>query len=171
MATADPWRRLGALVLFVLLTPAPRADLTIEITQGVDDPVPLAVVPFGWEDVRPPPEDLGDIVRFDLARSGQFAMTRPQDMLSLPSRPADLYWRDWRIQGVSYVLIGRLEPVGDAFRVHYGLYDVYQEGELVGGVLDATRDRLRDVAHEISDVVYEQLTGIPGAFSTRILYV
>lgn len=171
MATADPWWRRGALVLLLLLAPSLRADLTIEITQGVDDPVPLAVVPFGWDDVSAPPEDLGDIVRFDLARSGQFAMTRPQDMLSLPSRSADLYWRDWRIQGVSYVLIGRLEPVGDAFRVHYGLYDVYGEGELVGGVLDATRDRLRDVAHEISDLVYEQLTGIPGAFSTRILYV
>lgn len=171
MATADPWWRRGALVLLLLLAPSLQADLTIEITQGVDDPVPLAVVPFGWDDVSAPPEDLGDIVRFDLARSGQFAMTRPQDMLSLPSRSADLYWRDWRIQGVSYVLIGRLEPVGDAFRVHYGLYDVYGEGELVGGVLDATRDRLRDVAHEISDLVYEQLTGIPGAFSTRILYV
>lgn len=171
MARPELLRRLGALVLCLLLAPGLHADLSIEITQGVDDPVPLAVVPFGWEDVVPPPEELGGIVRFDLARSGQFAMTQPRDMLSLPSREADLYWRDWRIQGVSYVLIGRLEPVGEAFRVHYGLYDVYEETELVGGSLDATRGRLRDVAHEISDLVYEQLTGIPGAFSTRILYV
>ena len=165
------YRRLGACVLLLLTSLVARADLTIEITQGVDDPVPLAVVPFGWDDVIPPPEDLGDIVRFDLARSGQFAMTSPEAMLSLPSQERDLFWRDWRIQGVSYVLIGRLEPRGDDYRVHYGLYDVYEEARLVGGVLDGSRARLRDIAHEISDLVFEQLTGIPGAFSTKVLYV
>ena len=171
MSRINEARRIGLVVLLLLLTPALRADLTIEITQGVDDPVPLAVVPFGWDDVVPPPEDVGDIVRFDLARSGQFAMTPPEDMLSLPSRERDLYWRDWRIQGVSYVLIGRLEKLDRDFRLHWGLYDVYEERELAGGQLDGPRRRLRDLAHEVSDLVFEQLTGIPGAFSTRILYV
>ena len=154
------YRRLGACVVLLLTSLCARADLTIEITQGVDDPVPLAVVPFGWDDVIPPPEDVGDIVRFDLARSGQFAMTAPEAMLSLPSQERDLFWRDWRIQGVSYVLIGRLEARDGEYRVHYGLYDVYEEARLAGGVLDGSRARLRDMAHEISDLVFEQLTGI-----------
>ena len=158
-------------LLLVFAAGGARADLTIEITQGVDDPLPLAVVPFGWSEFDAPPEDIGAIVRFDLARSGQFAMTRPEDMLSLPSSERDLFWRDWRVQGISYVLIGRLERLGSAFRVHYGLYDVYEELQLVGGHRDVTAGALRDAAHEISDLVYEQLTGIPGAFSTRILYV
>ena len=165
------YRRLGACVVLLLLSLCARADLTIEITQGVDDPVPLAVVPFGWDDVIPPPEDVGDIVRFDLARSGQFTMTAPEAMLSLPSQERDLFWRDWRIQGISYVLIGRLEARDGEYRVHYGLYDVYEEARLAGGVLDGSRARLRDMAHEISDLVFEQLTGIPGAFSTKVLYV
>ena len=41
----------------------------------------------------------------------------------------------------------------------------------MGGVLDGSRARLRDMAHELSDLVFEQLTGIPGAFSTKVLYV
>jgi TolB protein len=164
-------RLLTAPLLLLALAGPARADLTIEITQGVDDPLPIAVVPFGWDDVVPPPEDVGDIVRFDLARSGQFAMTRPDDMLSLPSRERDLYFRDWRIQGVEYVLIGRLERQGETFVARYGLYDVVREERVLDGALTGSRARLRDMAHSISDEVYEQLTGLPGAFSTRILYV
>ena len=63
-----------------------RADLdTIIIDQGVDDPIRIAVVPFAVS------EDLADIdnpaklIRFDLARSGQFDPIAPEDMLSYPS--------------------------------------------------------------------------------------
>ena len=94
-------RTFAAVFLLGLLSlgGGARAELAIEITQGVDAPVPLAVVPFAWQGRGRPPEDLGKIIRFDLARSGQFAMTAPEDMLSLPSRPEDLYVRDWRVQG------------------------------------------------------------------------
>lgn len=165
------WIWLSGLLLLVLALRAPAAELTIEITQGVDDPVPVAVVPFGWDAPESAPENLGDIIRFDLARSGQFAMTAPEDMLSLPARERDLHFRDWRIQGVSYVVIGRLERDGDRFRVHYGLYDVHGEERLLDGSLEGPRGRLRDLAHRISDRVYEELTGEQGAFSTRLLYV
>jgi TolB protein len=173
LATAQSSALSFMSCLFVLLALAGpvQADLTIEITQGVDNPVPIAVVPFGWDDVVPPPEDVGDIVRFDLARSGQFAMTAPEDMLSLPSTERDLFFRDWRIQGVSYVTIGKVARSGDDYSLSWGLYDVVREERLAGSTLTGPRARLRDMSHEISDIIFEQLTGIPGAFSTRILYV
>jgi len=163
---------LIGLTVLLLAHPA-RAELTVEITRGVDDPVPAAVVPFAWNAGGSAPEDLADIVQFDLARSGQFRMTPPQDMLSMPTREEELYFRDWRIQSVSYVLIGRVERAadGDGLRVHYALFDVYGERKVLDETLDTRRGRLRDAAHSISDRVYEQLTGIPGAFSTKILYV
>lgn len=161
----------GTIVLLLALAAGAKAQLTIEITRGVDDPVPLAVVPFGWNEVDIPPENIGDIVRFDLARSGQFAMTAPVDMLSLPTREQDVFFRDWRIQGVSYVLIGRLERSGEDYRVHYALFDVHRERRLLQNTLEGSRARLRDMAHDISDAVYEELTGMPGAFGTKLLYV
>lgn len=165
------WLWMVALALLLLGTRAAAAELTIEITQGVDDPVPVAVVPFGWGEAESAPENLGSIIRFDLARSGQFAMTAPEDMLSLPTRQEALHFRDWRIQGVSYVVIGRLERVGERYRVHYGLYDVHREERMLDGTLEGSGSRLRDLAHRVSDLVYEELTGEPGAFSTRLLYV
>ena len=40
----------GAVIGFVLAigTLSARADLTIEITQGMDNPTAIAVVPFSW---------------------------------------------------------------------------------------------------------------------------
>lgn len=171
--TARRRRSVAALLLCALLAlaGAARADLSIEITQGVDNPVPVAVVPFGWRDVTPLPEDVGHIIRFDLARSGQFAMTAPEDMLSLPTTERDLYYRDWRVQGVSYVVIGSIAKQGDTYSVTWGLYDVVRGARVIGSTLSGPASRLRDLAHQISDAIYEQLTGIPGAFSTRILYV
>ncbi|MEE4361592.1 MAG: Tol-Pal system beta propeller repeat protein TolB [Pseudomonadales bacterium] len=170
-----PLRALSALYVLVLAlalgAPSARAELAIEITQGVDDPVPLAVVPFGWSETAPPPEDVAGIVRFDLARSGQFAMTAPQDMLSLPTREQDLFFRDWRVQGVSYVLIGSVARTATGFEVTFALFDVYRETRLLQERVAADASSLRDLAHRVSDRVYEQLTGLRGAFSTRILYV
>lgn len=158
-------------LLLVANASARRPELTIEITRGMDNPVPVAVVPFGWRELEPPPQDIADIARFNLARTGQFAMIAPVDMLSLPSREQDLHFRDFRIQGVFYVVIGSLERSGDGYRVNYALFDVYRERRVVQGSLEGGESELRDMAHEISDIVYEQLTGLRGAFATKLLYV
>ena len=166
-------RPLSLLLLWIALAlgASARGELAIEITQGVDAPVPVAVVPFAWQGRGRPPEDLGKIIRFDLARSGQFAMTAPEDMLSLPSRPEDLYVRDWRVQGIAYVLLGSVRPTESGLEARYALFDVFAERLLFDETLEAPPGQLRALAHRISDRAYEQLTGIPGAFSTRLLYV
>ncbi len=38
-----------ALIVLVLASTAARAQLTIEITRGQENAVPIAIVPFGWE--------------------------------------------------------------------------------------------------------------------------
>ena len=48
------------------------SNLVIEITQGVDNPVPIAVVPFQWSGDRALNEDVAQVIDADLERSGQF---------------------------------------------------------------------------------------------------
>ena len=62
----------GFILFALLLASAARAELQIEINRGVENPTPIAVVPFGWQGVGSPPEDVSQIVDSDLARSGQF---------------------------------------------------------------------------------------------------
>ena len=143
--------------------------LEIVIDRGNDNPTPIAIVPFTSTN---PAVDVSPVIAFDLVRSGQFAPLEEENMLSYPSQPEDVYFRDWRILGMEYLLIGRhLTRVDGDVTVSYHLFDVSAEREVKSGEITASRDRLRDIAHRIADEVYEEITGIRGAFSTRILYV
>ncbi|WP_435217762.1 Tol-Pal system beta propeller repeat protein TolB [Luminiphilus sp. nBUS_07] len=162
------------VVVFSLVTasfPA-LAQLQIEITRGVDNPTPIAVVPFGWSGSGASPEDVARIIDSDLARSGQFSPVSRRDMLSYPSRGSELYFRDWRAINSDYVLIGRYElAAAGNLKLSWQLFDSTRELSVEEGVVMGTASEVRMLAHKIADEVYETLTGIPGAFATRLLYV
>jgi TolB protein len=167
-------KRLGlaiAPLLLALLAHAARAELTIEITQGIDNPTAIAVVPFAWGGPGPAPEDISWIVDNDLARSGQFAPVSRSDMLGRPSTEQEIFYRDWRAISTEYLLIGRVSASGQEMRIEYELYDVLRQTRVEQGVKTGPINEARMLAHQVSDAVYEKLTGIPGAFATRLLYV
>ncbi len=166
-------RLVVALLPVVLLFGAlqARAELTIEITQGVDNPTAIAVVPFAWAGPGPAPEDVAFVVDGDLARSGQFAPVARSDMLGLPSTEAEVFYRDWRAIEAEYILIGRVSASGQDLRVEYELFDVLRQTRVHSGVETGPISEARMHGHRVADVVYEKLTGIPGAFATRLLYV
>ncbi|AQA19992.1 Tol-Pal system beta propeller repeat protein TolB [Halioglobus japonicus] len=160
-----------APVLLALMALNARAQLTIEITQGVDDPTAIAVVPFAWAGPGPAPEDIAWVVDSDLARSGQFAPVGRAEMLGRPSTERDIFYRDWRALDTEYILIGRSSASGQDLRVEYELYDVTRQARVYQGVETGPINEARMIAHRVADDVYEKLTGIRGAFATRLLYV
>ena len=164
--------RPASAVVALLWAILGHAQITIEIDRGYDNPKRIAVVPFGLSATLQGVEDVADIVSFDLARSGQFAPLDPNNMLSQPTQPSEVYFRDWRILKAEYLLIGRtqLEYSGQV-TISYTLYDVFNERVLLKEQLSGAPSAIRDNAHVVADTVYEKLTGIPGAFSTKILYV
>ncbi len=163
-----------AMLLLCLwaLVPAAQAALMIEINEGVEGTLPIAVVPFGWSGSQPLPEDIGAIVAADLQRSGRFAPLQTQDLLSRPTDAAQVNFRDWRMVGVDNLVIGNIEATGpDQYSIRFQVFDVLRGKMLNGYTLPAKRNQLRRAAHYVSDIVYEALTGERGAFNTRIAYV
>lgn len=156
---------------FMLYSAASHAELSIEITQGVDQPVPVAVVPFTWQGQGSLPDDVAKVISSDLHRSGLFALMNTDKMLSFPTRGEDVFFRDWRLGGQEYLVIGRIKPDGDGYRVEYELFDVINERRLDSGYVSGRKSDLRRIAHRVSDLVYEELTGIRGAFATEVVYV
>ena len=145
---------------------------TIIIDQGQDDPVKVAVVPFKMSGDLEEAVNLSDIIAFDLIRSGQFDPLPSENMLSLPSNAQEVFFRDWRILKTDYLVIGGATEVGDSkISVFFELYDVVNERKMEGRSFLIDPIHWRDVAHRISDLVYEKVTGIRGAFSTQIMYV
>lgn len=162
-------RTLVGLVLFNICT-AVYAQITIEITEGMDEPTPIAIVPMAG--VRPSSgESISDIVSNDLRTSGFFQPISKKDMLSFPSKETDIYYRDWRLLGASYLVIGNMWREGDSYALEYELYDVISQKKLFKKITRGGPQAIRDIAHAASDQIYEAITNIKGVFSTKMLYV
>lgn len=159
---------LSFLVLSLFISPA-WAGLTIEITSGMDNPTPVAIVPFAGSNGLP--EDIQAIVAADLERSGFFRPIPKTDMIAMPKSEAEVFYRDWRMLGASYLVIGQLMNTGGRFQAQFELYDVLSQRKVFQKQVSGTTAQLRDIAHAVSDAVYEAITGIRGAFSTKILYI
>jgi TolB protein len=163
------------LIIFSLCTLAPEvlAELRIEISQGIDKAVPIAVVPFGWEGRGDkPPFDVAALISSDLSRSGRFAPLDPDDMLERPTLGRDVDFQDWRLLGIEVIVVGRLIETGrDDYTIQFQLFNVYRGEQLLGYRQPASKAQLRGASHLVSDMVYEELTGVPGIFATRIAYV
>ncbi|MFT6254560.1 MAG: TolB protein [Granulosicoccus sp.] len=166
-------KSLKALLLgAILFSSFTHAELTIRISKGVDNPTVISVVPFNYTGGQSLPEDVANIVSNDLRRSGQFSTIDPSNMLSFPSLPEDVVFRDWRLLGTEYLVIGDILPSAQGYQLVFSLYDVVSQKNIIFNkpIVVAT-DGLRDMAHYVSDAVYEAITGIRGAFSTDIIYV
>ncbi len=97
-------------LVLVLAAAVARADLTIEITQGADNPTAIAVVPLAWQGQGVAPEDVALVIESDMLRSGQFAPVARADMLGFPSTQDEVFYKDWRALETEYLLIGKASP-------------------------------------------------------------
>jgi TolB protein len=163
---------LGGLLLLLAASTA-TAELRIEITRGVSEAVPIAVVPFAFEADGRPSADVAAVIESDLAFSGRFAPMDRRDMVARPTQPEAVRLEDWRLLKTDVVVIGRVKPGSgsDRYQIEFHVYDVFRGQPLMGYNMPVTGENLRSAAHRISDMIFERLTGVPGVFSTRIAYV
>ena len=147
-----------------------QAQLRLDITQGVRDAVPIAVVPFGGQ-AEGTATDVAAVVANDLLLSGRFKPLERRDMVTRPTTGAAIRFEDWRLLRSDFIVVGRVEPDAAGLAVTFELFNVQTGQPLLSQRLASTERGLRATAHRIADLVFERLTGIPGAFSTRIAYV
>ncbi|TBU71682.1 Tol-Pal system protein TolB [Pseudomonas daroniae] len=162
--------RIVVLGLAMLVGTVQAADPLV-ISTGTDRATPIAVVPFGWQGGNVLPEDIATIVGNDLRNSGVFEPIPRQNMISLPTQGSEVIYRDWKALGAQYVLVGNIVPNGARLQVQFALFNVATEQQVLTGNVGGSTDQLRDMAHHIADQSFEKLTGVKGAFSTRMLYV
>jgi len=165
--------KLAFLILLSVTCYAQAAPLQIEITQGVASAQPIAVVPFSvGANVGVVNVDVAAIIAGDLSRSGRFKTLARTDILNRPLTADQVNFRSWQALGQDNLVIGSIskEPNGQ-LSVQFQLFDVYKGEQLTGFKIPTDAKNLRGVAHRISDLIYEKLTGQKGAFSTRIAYV
>jgi TolB protein len=164
----------GIILILTLMSASVDAALTIQITQGVEGALPIAIVPFDTSRLEAElPADVAEIVANDLNRSGIF---KSMDRHKLPAQPhysTQVLYPRWRTAGQEYLVVGRISQKSSGqYDIEFQLLDVLKQKQLAGYRLPVKkRGGLRTSAHEISDLIYEKITGTPGAFNTRIAYV
>jgi len=149
------------------------AVLKIDITEGFEGALPIAVIPFQWIGSNKIVNgDVSAIVVSDLARSGKFSPVAEKDLIARPQTLEDVHYKTWRVAGMDHIVIGSvtLRPDG-LYQVQFRLIDILKAKQVLGYSFSASNETLRTVSHQISDYIFTHITGLPGAFSTRIAYV
>jgi TolB protein len=159
---------LFAIIATLAFTPFDaKAQLRVDISGTGAQQFPVAIADFSGD---PAGRLIAEVIRADLTRSGQFRLINTTGAeLDVDSQIA---YQEWRTRGADYVAYGSVSQTSNGqFEVKYRLVDVINEAELDGVAFDGNERELRRIAHQIADRIYEQITGIPGVFATRIAYV
>lgn len=174
---------LAALLAATALAPAaahaqaaPAGPLRIEITEGVIEPLPIAIPPLVAEDERAAAlaPQIAEVIAADLVGTGLFRRI-PSDafIASVTSFAAPVAYRDWKAIGAQALVTGSVSTGADgALAVRFRLHDVFAEGELGQGLqLDGTEGDWRRLAHKVADQIYSRLTGEAPYFDSRVVFV
>ena len=160
------------MILVLMLSSVSRAELVIEVTQGKQSAIPIAIVPFSWEGTEALPEDISGIVNNDLGSSGYFRALDRGLMITYPDNPDDMVFGDWRNLKQDFVVVGRVTVAPEGgYAVEFHVMDVHNRIEMLHHRVKGAENQLRDISHYISDYIFKRLTGIPGVFSTKLVYV
>ena len=159
-------------VAMLLVNPAFAQSLNVDIVGGLKTATPIVVVPFAQAGGAPTATDIADVIRNDFNRSGKFRSLAKSDIVEFPSRGADIKFPTWRLLKQDYITVGRISDAGGGMlRVEYELWDVNKAQSLLAQAFTAPAGDMRGVAHQIADQIYEKITGVRGAFWTRIAYI
>ncbi|HEX6834442.1 MAG TPA: Tol-Pal system beta propeller repeat protein TolB [Rudaea sp.] len=161
------------LFLGLAIGPVHAQGLVVEVPDGNKSAAPIAVIPFAFDGAGLPPEaDVAEIVRNDLNRCGQFRALPKSDIVEFPTRGEEIKFPTWRMLKQDYILVGRQIQAGNGeIRVEFQLYTVGNQQQLLALAINGQPSDMRGVAHQIADFVYEKITGVRGAFWTRVAYV
>lgn len=160
------------LALLACLDIQAQDTLEIVIDEGIENALPIAVVPFAWGQDALEPVDVALVIANDLSRSGRFAPMAERDMPQRPSQFQQINFADWRLLGMESLVIGSLRQINPGiYEVEFRLINTYNGQQLAGYRVSSPLNQLRRTAHRISDIIFERLTGVRGAFDTRIAYV
>jgi TolB protein len=146
------------------------AELVLEITKGSDDPFVIALLSFDGKKALT--DEVDTIISNDLKRTGEFKIIKDEKLLSSPSNEEDINFNEFKLLGIDYIVMGVLESE-DKFNLSasYEIYNVVSKKKIRTSKVFGIPNKIKQLSHYISDGIYEEITGIKGVASTKILYI
>ena len=170
-----------ALVLSIFTLQNAYGLITVDITRGNLDPLPIAVSPLHVDsksekissfETSTLGEEISKIVEKNFKSTGLFNPLKKDSFVQKPDiahlKPR---FEDWRLIKAQALVTGKLLIIDKKLKVEFRLWDLTAAKEMIALSFTTTPNNWRRVAHIISDKIYERLTGENGYFDTRIAYV
>jgi TolB protein len=154
---------------------AARAVVSIDVTQGNIQPIPIALPDFvgGTPGDSEVARNVTQVLAANLKRSGLFAPIDPAAYIEhIANIDAVPRFADWRAINAQALVTGRMTRQGNgSLKTEFRLWDVAAGEQLTGAQYFTSPEIWRRVAHIISDAIYQRLTGESGYFDSRVVFV
>ena len=150
------------------------SELRIDITKGNTEPIPVALVKFSSDKANEikVSNDINNVISNNLQRSGLFKILPEsvflKNFIDFDEKPS---FADWKITNAQGLVHGRLSVSRDKLNIEFRLWDVFSEKQMVAQQLSTELANWRRIAHVISDIIYNRITGESGYFDSRIVYI
>jgi TolB protein len=136
---------------------ASQAALHLELTQGMNSAIPIAIAPFANQTNNVPGNTtVSQVISNDLQNSGQFNVTTSS-------------------KNASDSVTGQVKQIGAGrYEVSFQLTDASAKpgsAPLLSQSFTSNQAGLRGLSHHISNLIYQKLTGVRGIFTTKIAYI
>ena len=164
---------LAAQLTAVEALSQPQGDVVISRANVA----PIAIAAPMFTGSGPHGDELAQIIRNNLGRSGLFSAIDPLRYIEPTTdfgnaARVDQWFQSWRLVGAQYLVTGTVSrSASGLLSVDFRLWDVFAEQQMYGVALTTEQSNWRRVAHQIADAIYKRITGEDGYFDTRVVYV
>ncbi len=167
---------LASLGMVQVASAQSSGPLRIEITEGVIEPLPVAVPDFIAE--NPAAVELAvniaDVIAADLTGTGLFREIPQGAFISTPtSFSSPVQYSDWKAINAQALVTGAVSVTTDGrVTVKFRVFDVFADAQLGDGLqFGGSETSWRRMAHKVADAVYSRITGEGGYFDSRVVFV
>ncbi len=163
------------LFLFFFIRPICSAPLEIFVTEGIIEPIPIAITKFNYKSSKEKiiSNQINDVISNDLDNSGLFK--KISNNAFLQSEEEVFYqplFKDWSLIDANLIVSGEINIKAKKLSVKLKLWDVYREKLILSKKIEGIdKNNWRLLAHIIANLVYQRVTGEIGYFDTKLVYI
>ena len=168
-------QKLKIFLIFFLTKILLSDPIEIDVTEGVIEPIPIAITNFNYKSINEKiiSNKIYDIISNDLNNSGLFKKISNKAFLQSEEEVFfQPLFKDWSLIDANLIISGELILMNNKIQVKIKLWDVYREKLILSKKIEGiSKDNWRTLAHIISNLIYQRVTGEKGYFDTKLVYV
>ena len=146
------------------LSPAAEAKVYIDITSPSAKKLPIAI----YDLHGPSGKEISDVIRDDLTFTGLFMYIDKSSYIEPASERFSQ--QNWKPLGIEAVVKGTIREA-NGLTADIAVYDVFDGRTILTRQYQSTGELVRQLAHTISNDIYQAFTGLPGVFRTKIAFI